>query len=118
MQAGDSLSHYTELRIHAVFPEDVLNILNINISGQNVLLDRQGSGDTGGLSHVDADGHNTEIGMSHMCAGDIAASQQQTVNRFGNQTAIGDRVSLGFMLWTSKLKCAFVTTQLSKTRAF
>ena len=74
----------TELRIHAVFPEDVLNILNINISGQNVLLDRQGSGDTGGLSHVDADGHNTEIGMSHMCAGDIAASQQQTVNRFGN----------------------------------
>lgn len=34
-------------------------------------------------------GHNTEIRMSHMRAGDIAASQQQTVNRFGNQTAIG-----------------------------
>ena len=50
MQTGDSLSQYTGLRIHAVFTEDVLNILNINISGQNVLPDRQGGGNTGGLS--------------------------------------------------------------------
>lgn len=43
-----------------------------------------------------------------MRAGDIAASQQQTVNRFGNQTAIGDRVSLGLM--EGFLRTGFIQT--------
>ena len=82
--------------IYVVLIDEIrLNFLRTHLARHDLLFGCNRRRDTCRLADAAADGHDAVIGMGDVGTGDIASGQKKTVNLLGNQTAVGNRISLG-----------------------